>query len=78
MKVRREITLCKETWMVADAMPNFSSWVRAKLREQMQKDKPDRDLMHRRCGNLVQAKWSKLDQLYWGHCTVCNEALEWR
>ena len=72
------ITLCDETFQIAQDMGNFSSWVRSKLREKMQEDKPDREFLHRKCGNFVNAKWSKLDQLYWGTCVECNEVLEWK
>ena len=75
---QRMITLCDETWKIASDMGNFSSWVRSKLREHLQQDRPDKEIMHRKCGNFVTAKWSKLDQLYWGHCEHCNEVLEWK
>jgi len=72
------ITLCDETLKVAQEMPNFSSWVRSKLREQMQQRKPDREIPHSKCGNFVKATWSSLGNVYWGHCEHCDEVLEWK
>jgi len=30
---QKMITLCEETWALAQAIPNFSEWVRARLLE---------------------------------------------
>lgn len=73
---QKMITLCDETLQVAKNMPNFSSWVRGKLREHMMIDRPPKEFMH--CDEFVTATWSKLGNCYWARCLVCNEVLEWR
>lgn len=70
------ITLCDETKLLADEMDNFSSWVRGKLREQQMVDRPPKEKMH--CDTFFMATWSKLGNVYWGRCPVCNTMLEWK
>ncbi len=72
------ITLCDETLEEASKMENFSAWVRGKLREHMQKRRPNKSFPCSGCGNFIEGKWSVLERLYWGSCEPCGQVFEWR
>lgn len=77
------ITLCPTSYEIAQKMTNFSSWVRQKLlneQETLIQDRPDRELMHRECGNFNMAEWKPMADgtfAYVAYCE-CGQTVTWR
>ena len=77
------ITLCPTSYELAQKMPNFSLFVRQMLLQGRQNgpvERPDREFLHRECGNFTMASWKPLidGTFAWvGDCS-CGSLVTWR
>ena len=77
------ITLCPTSYELAQKMPNFSLFVRQMLLQGQGNgpvERPDREMMHRECGNFTMAKWKPLidGTFAWVGDCQCGSLVTWR
>jgi len=77
------ITLCPTSYELAQKMPNFSLFVRQMLLQGRQNgpvERPDREFLHRECGNFTMATWKPLidGTFAWVGDCECGSLVTWR